>query len=70
MPNRGQCTGSVVPTAPDDAVFAPGSGNRVLMVVPSQQLILVRPGRQAPDPDLREQMALRLARAMGDRDIA
>jgi hypothetical protein len=53
-----------VATAPADAVFALGSENRVLMVVPSQRLILVRLGRQAPDADLREQMASRLARAM------
>lgn len=64
MPRRGQGTGSVVATAPADAVFALGSENRVLMVVPSQRLILVRLGRQAPDADLREQMASRLARAM------
>jgi hypothetical protein len=38
--------------------------------VPSQRLILVRLGQQAPDPDLREQMALRLARAMVEQDSA
>lgn len=70
MPNRGQGSGSLVPTAPDDAVFALGSENRVLMVVPSQQLMLVRLGRQAPDPDLREQMARRLARARVDEATA
>ena len=70
MPNRGQGSGSMVPTAPDDAVFALGAENRVLMVVPSQRLILVRLGQQAPDPDLREQMALRLARAMVEKDSA
>ncbi len=64
VPNRGQGSGSLVPTAPTDAVFALGSENRVLMVVPSQRLILVRLGQQAPDADLREQMASRLARAM------
>jgi CubicO group peptidase (beta-lactamase class C family) len=63
-PNRGQGQGSLVPTAPADAVFALGSENRVLMVVPSQRLILVRLGQHAPDSDLREQMASRLARAM------
>jgi CubicO group peptidase (beta-lactamase class C family) len=64
VPNHGQGSGSLVPTAPTDAVFALGSENRVLMVVPSQRLILVRLGQQAPDADLREQMASRLARAM------
>ncbi len=64
VPNRGQGEGSVVPTAPADAVFALGSENRVLMVVPSQRLILVRLGQQAPDADLRENMASGLARAM------
>jgi CubicO group peptidase (beta-lactamase class C family) len=64
VPNRGQGNGSLEPTAPADAVFALGSENRVLMVVPSQRLILVRLGQQAPDADLREQMASRLARAM------
>jgi CubicO group peptidase (beta-lactamase class C family) len=64
VPNRGEGSGSLVPTAPADAVFALGSENRVLMVVPSQRLILVRLGQQAPDADLREQMASRLARAM------
>ena len=70
MPNRGHGTGSVVTTAPDDAIFAMGAENRVLMVVPSQRLIVVRLGQQAPGPDLREQMALRLSRAMVDQDIA
>jgi CubicO group peptidase (beta-lactamase class C family) len=64
VPNRGEGSGSLVPTAPADAVFALGSENRVLMVVPSQRLILVRLGQQAPDADLREHMASRLARAM------
>ena len=64
VPNRGQGRGCLVPTAPADAVFALGSENRVLMVVPSQCLILVRLGQQAPDADLREKMASGLARAM------
>ena len=64
VPNRGEGSGSLVPTAPADAVFALGSENRVLMVVPSQRLILVRLGQQAPDADLREKMASGLARAM------
>jgi CubicO group peptidase (beta-lactamase class C family) len=64
VPNRGEGSGSVMPTAPADAVFALGSENRVLMVVPSERLILVRLGQQAPDADLREQMASRLALAM------
>ena len=64
VPNRGQGNGSLVPTAAADAVFALGSENRVLMVVPSQRLILVRLGQQAPDADLRETMASGLARAM------
>ena len=64
VPNRGEGSGSLVPTAPADAVFALGSENRVLMVVPSQRLVLVRLGQQAPDADLREKMASFLARAM------
>ena len=64
VPNRGQGDGSLVPTAPADAVFALGSENRVLMVVPGRRLILVRLGQQAPDADLRERMASGLARAM------
>lgn len=64
VPNRGQGEGSLVPTAPADALFALGSENRVLMVVPSRALILVRLGQQAPDADLREKMASGLARAM------
>ncbi len=64
VPNRGQGRASLVPTAPADAVFALGSENRVLMVVPSQRLILVRLGQQAPDTELREKMASGLARAM------
>lgn len=64
MPNRGQGAGSLVATAPADAVFALGSENRVLMVVPSQRLILVRLGQQAPDADLREKLASGVARAM------
>jgi CubicO group peptidase (beta-lactamase class C family) len=64
VPNRGHGQGSVVPTAPADAVLALGSENRVLMVVPSQRLILVRLGQQAPDPDLREHMAAALGKAM------
>lgn len=64
VPNRGEGSGSLVPTAPADAVFALGSENRVLMVVPSERLILVRLGQQAPDADLREKMASFLASAM------
>jgi CubicO group peptidase (beta-lactamase class C family) len=64
VPNRGEGTGSLVATAPADAVFALGSENRVLMVVPSQHLILVRLGQQAPDADLRVKMASGLASAM------
>lgn len=64
VPNRGEGSGSVVPTAPADAVFALGSENRVLMVVRSERLILVRLGQQAPDADLREKMASGLAHAM------
>lgn len=64
VPNRGQGSGSLVPTATADAVFALGSENRVLMVVPSQRLILVRLGQQAPDAVLREKMASGLSRAM------
>lgn len=64
VPNRGEGSGSLVPTAPADAVFALGSENRVLMVVRSERLILVRLGQQAPDADLREKMASGLARAM------
>lgn len=64
MPNCGQGDGSLVPTAPADALFALGSENRVLMVVPSWRLVLVRLGQQAPDPDLREKMATLLSRAM------
>jgi CubicO group peptidase (beta-lactamase class C family) len=64
VPNRGQGDGSLVPTAPADALFALGSENRVLMIVPSWRLVLVRLGQQAPDPDLRETMADLLSRAM------
>ncbi len=66
VPNHGdgRGAGSLVPTAAADAVFALGSENRVLMVVPSQKLILVRLGQQAPDADLREKLASGLARAM------
>jgi CubicO group peptidase (beta-lactamase class C family) len=64
VPNRGEGSGSLVPTGSADAVFALGSENRVLMVVPSQRLILVRLGQQAPDADLREKIASFLARAM------
>jgi hypothetical protein len=53
-----------VPSAPDDAVFALGSENRVLMVVPSQRLILVRLGQEAPDPDLRKKLAALVSHAM------
>ena len=52
-------------TAPDDAVFALGSENRVLMIAPSRRLILVRLGQNAPDPLLREQLAARVMAAMG-----
>jgi CubicO group peptidase (beta-lactamase class C family) len=64
VPNRGQGLGSLVPSAAADAVFALGSENRVLMLVPSQQLILVRLGQQAPDAELREKMASGVALAM------
>lgn len=61
---NGTGTGSLVFTAPDDAIFALGSENRVLMVVPSQQLILIRLGQQAPDHNFREKIVLLLSRAM------
>lgn len=64
VPNVGQGTGSLVPTAPEDAVLALGSENRVLMVVPSQRLILVRLGQEAPDPDLRKKLAALVSHAM------
>ena len=70
VPNRGEGSGSLVATAPADAVFALGSENRVLMVVPSQRLILVRLGQQAPAADLRENMASGLARAMMHSPVA
>lgn len=63
VPNRGEGPGSVVATAPADAVFALGSENRVLMVIPSQRIVLVRLGQQAPDAGLREQLARGLAQA-------
>ena len=63
MPRRGEGAGSVVAPAPADAVFALGSENRVLMVVPSLNLVLVRLGQQAPDPDIREQLARLLTSA-------
>ncbi len=64
MPNGEHAQGSMVATAPDEALWALGSENRVLMVVPSQRLLLVRLGQQAPDTQLRENMASGLARAM------
>lgn len=64
VPNRGRGDGSLVSTAPADALFALGSENRVMMIVPSWSVVLVRLGQQAPDPDLREQMAVLLSRAM------
>lgn len=68
MPRLGLGAGSVVRTAPPDARFAMGSENRFLMLVPSRQRILVRLGCQAPDGELREQLAQRLARAAGDAE--
>ena len=70
MPRRGEGPGSVVATAPADAVFALGSENRVLMVVPSLSLVLVRLGQQAPDPDIREQLARLLALAQQHESLA
>ena len=64
VPNRGDGNGSFVPTAPADAMFALGSENRVLMVVPSQRLILVRLGQQAPNADLCEKITSFLAHAI------
>jgi hypothetical protein len=36
--------GKLLPNAPDDTILALGAGSRVLAIVPSEELILVRLG--------------------------
>ena len=45
--------GPLVPGAPSDLVLALGAGGRVLGVIPSRALIVVRLGQQPPDADFR-----------------
>jgi CubicO group peptidase (beta-lactamase class C family) len=47
--------GPAVPPAPADLVLALGAQGRVLGVLPSQKLIVVRLGQQPPDADFRTQ---------------
>ncbi len=50
--------------APADMVGAMGALDRKLFVVPSRKLIVVRTGQAAPDPDVNNQLWLRLTGAM------
>lgn len=45
--------GPMVPDAPPDLVLALGAAGRVLGVIPSRELIVVRLGQQPPDADFR-----------------
>jgi CubicO group peptidase (beta-lactamase class C family) len=53
--------GPLVPAAPADLVAALGAFGRKLYVVPSQRLVVVRLGQEAPDADFDQQLWLRLA---------
>jgi CubicO group peptidase (beta-lactamase class C family) len=56
--------GPLIPAAPTDLVAALGALDRRLYVVPSQNLIVVRMGADAPDADFDQQLWLRLSKAL------
>lgn len=56
-------SGPLVPAAPPDMVAALGAQDRKLFVVPSRQLIVVRTGPAAPDPEFDQQLWVRLMNA-------
>lgn len=63
-PTAPRRAGQYVQAAPADMVGAMGALDRKLFVVPSRKLIVVRTGQAAPDPDVNNQLWLRLLRAM------
>lgn len=57
--------GPLIPAAPADLVAAFGALDRRLYVVPSQKLVVVRMGADAPDAEFDQQLWLRLSAALG-----
>ena len=61
----GRRDGPLIAAAPDDLVGALGAFDRRLYVVPSRQLVVVRTGAAAGDPDFDQQLWTRLMRVLG-----
>lgn len=61
----GRREGQLIPAAPADLVGALGALDRRLFVVPSRQLVVVRTGAAANDPDFDQQLWLRLMKVIG-----
>ena len=49
--DKGLSSGRLLPNAPDETILALGAGSRVLAIVPSEELILVRLGSFPEDPN-------------------
>jgi CubicO group peptidase (beta-lactamase class C family) len=63
-PLANRIDGPLIPAAPADLVAALGALDRKLYIVPSQNLIVVRMGRAAPNKDFDQQLWLRLSKAL------
>lgn len=61
----GRKDGPLVPAAPADMVAAHGAFDRLLDIVPSRKLIVVRTGAAATDKDFDQQLWLRLMKVIG-----
>ena len=41
---KGRSSGQLFPNAPADTIFALGAGSRILAIIPSKEMVLVRLG--------------------------
>jgi hypothetical protein len=42
--DKGRSSGQLFPSAPADTIFALGAGSRILAIIPSKEMVLVRLG--------------------------
>jgi hypothetical protein len=42
--NKGHSSGQLFPNAPEDTILALGAGSRILAIIPSKKMVLVRLG--------------------------